>query len=62
MSSLIIVVFMIHGIERFWFKDTSFVYLLLFTEKLWSKANPFKGIKKEHIPYFKPPYCRGTDN
>ena len=35
---------------------------MFFTEKLWSLASPFKGIKKEHIPYFKPPYCRVTDN
>ena len=43
---------------------------IIITEKLWSKASPFKGIKKEHIPYFKPlaflghaaQTARGTDN
>ncbi|WP_293075257.1 element excision factor XisH family protein [Okeania sp. SIO3B5] len=26
--------------------------LINLTEKLWVCASPFKGIKKEHIPYF----------
>ncbi|NEQ71809.1 MAG: hypothetical protein F6K23_01145 [Okeania sp. SIO2C9] len=40
-----------------WAKPYSF-----FTEKFWVCASPFKGIKKENISDFKPPYCRGTDN
>ncbi|WP_426563804.1 hypothetical protein [Dapis sp. BLCC M172] len=37
--------------------------LVLILPKNCGYAPPIlMGIKKEHIPYVKPTYCRGTDN